>query len=129
MADIPANLKYTKDHEWVSVDGDVATIGITDFAQKSVGDIVFIDFPGEGDDFSTGDSYGAIESVKAAEDYYAPLDGQIVAVNADVQSNWAVVNQEPYGGGWLLKIKLSDASQVDSLLDASAYQEIVDSLA
>ena len=122
---IPENLKYTKDHEWVLVDGDVATIGITDFAQGELGDIVFVEIETEGETLDKEEVFGTIEAVKTVSDLYMPLSGEVVEVNAELEDNPELVNQEPYEGGWMIKIKLSDPSEVDSLLSAEDYQALI----
>src|SRR4051812_12036666 len=122
MANVPADLKYTKSHEWVRVDGDVATIGITDFAQSELGDIVYVDLPTPGRVLNSGDSFGSVESVKTVSDAYAPVSGEVVEVNQALGAQSELLNSDPYGKGWMVKIRLSDPSQADSLLDSSAYQ-------
>lgn len=126
MSNIPAELLYTKDHEWLKIhDDDTATVGITDYAQESLGDITFVEFPEEGESFASGDTFGVVESVKAASDLFMPVDAEVIEVNEDVDASPELLNQEPYAGGWLLKIKLQDPSQLDELLKADAYQGIV----
>ncbi len=122
---IPENLKYTKDHEWVLVDGDVVTIGITDFAQSELGDIVFIEIETEGETLDKEEVFGTIEAVKTVSDLYMPVSGEIIAVNPDLEDNPELVNQDPYEGGWMVKIKLSDTSEVDSLLSAEDYKTLI----
>ncbi len=122
---VPNDRKYTKEHEWVQVDGDVATIGVTDFAAGELGDIVFVEMPEIGDELNQGDTVGSIESVKAVEDLYVPVSGEVVEVNADVDATPELVNSEPFDGGWLFKIKLSDTAELDNLLDAAAYGDIL----
>lgn len=113
--------KYTEDHEWIEVDGDVATVGITDYAQNALGDVVFVELPDVGADFSTGDEVAVVESVKAASEVYAPLNGEIVAVNEALQDEPALVNTSPTENGWFFKIKLTSASEADALMDQAAY--------
>jgi glycine cleavage system H protein len=126
MSNIPADLLYTKDHEWLKVHDDgTATVGITDYAQESLGDITFVEFPQIGETFSNGDTFGVVESVKAASDLYMPVDAEVVEINEEVDAGPEVLNQDPYAAGWLIKIKLSDASQLEALLKADAYQGIV----
>lgn len=120
MSNIPSDLKYTKSHEWVRVEGDVATIGITHFAQSELGDVVFVELPAVGKTVAVGDIFGNIESVKSVSELYAPVPGEIVAVNTDLNSDSELVNNEPYGAGWIIKIKLT-ASLPEDLLDADAY--------
>jgi len=123
MSNVPAELKYTKSHEWVSVDGDVATVGITDHAQDLLGDMVFIEVPDVGANFNKGDDCAVVESVKAASDVYSPVSGEIVEVNDDLADAPESVNSDPYQS-WLFKIKLSDASELDEMLDANAYSGV-----
>ncbi len=123
MANVPADLKYTKTHEWVRVDGDVATIGITDYAQSELGDIVFVDLPTPGRALSAGDSFGSVESVKTVSDAYTPVSGEVVEVNGSLGAQSELMNTDPYGNGWMVKVRLSDPSQTGSLLDAQTYQE------
>ena len=122
---IPAELKYTKDHEWVSVDGDIATVGITDFAQGELGDVVYVEIETEGDELDEGEVFGTVEAVKTVSDLFMPVSGEVVEVNEKIESEPEVVNDDPYGEGWMIKVKLSDAAQLDSLLDASAYENEV----
>jgi glycine cleavage system H protein len=122
---IPEDLKYTKDHEWAKIDGDIATIGITDYAQSELGDIVFVELPEKGLTTSQGESFGTIEAVKAVSDLFSPLSGEVAEVNSDLADNPEKINEDPYGKGWIIKIKLSDKTEVDSLLDKSAYEELI----
>jgi glycine cleavage system H protein len=121
----PANLRYSKDHEWISVDGDTALIGITDFAQSQLGDIVFIDVATVGDTLSADEPFGSIEAVKTVSDAFMPVDGEVLEFNESLNDNPAAVNKDPYGEGWIVKVKLSDPSQVEALLDAAGYQALV----
>lgn len=121
----PANLHYSKDHEWVEVDGNRARIGITDYAQESLGDIVFVELPQVGDELATGDSFGVVESVKSASDVYAPVGGKVVAVNEALLDAPQDINADPYGKGWMIELELSDPGEVETLMDAGAYQELV----
>lgn len=123
---IPENLKYTDDHEWVKVDGDVATIGVTDFAQGQLGDVVFVEIETEGETLSKGETFGTIEAVKTVSDLFMPLDGEVVEINPNLEDAPESVNSDPYGDGWMIKVKLGDASQVDELLDAAAYKATID---
>jgi glycine cleavage system H protein len=120
---IPEDLQYTKDHEWIKIDGDVATIGITDFAQGELGDIVYVEIETEGETLNSGDVFGTVEAVKTVSDLFMPLSGEIVEINADLESNPESVNSDPYGDGWMVKIKISDGS--DGLLTADEYKEEV----
>jgi len=122
---IPENLKYTTDHEWVLVDGDVATIGVTDFAQSELGDIVYIEIETEGETLDQEEVFGSIEAVKTVSDLFMPVSGEIIEFNESLESNPESVNSDPYGDGWMIKIKLSDASEVDALMDAEAYKSHV----
>lgn len=122
---IPDNLKYTQDHEWVNLDGDTLTAGITDFAQSELGDIIFIEFPREGESFEQGEAFGTIEAVKTVADLFMPVSGEIITLNSSLEDAPESVNQDAYGTGWLVKIKPSDAGQVDALMDAKAYGELI----
>jgi glycine cleavage system H protein len=122
---IPEGLHYTKEHEWVKVDGDVATIGITEYAQGELGDIVFIEFPAAGDAAKQFDACANIEAVKAVSDLYAPVSGEVTETNTALEDNPQLVNKDPYGEGWILKIKVSDASELDNLLTPDKYKELL----
>lgn len=122
---IPGDLKYTKDHEWVKIDGDTATIGVTDFAQSELGDIVYVEVETEGETLDQEEVFGSIEAVKTVSDLFMPLSGEITSFNEELESNPEVVNSDPYGEGWMIKVKISDTSQLDSLLSAEAYKELV----
>lgn len=126
MTNIPADLRYTKDDEWVRVDGDEATIGITDYAQDALSDIVYLELPGSGDFFGVGETFGVVESVKAASDLYMPVSGDITAVNEALVDNPELVNQDPYGEAWMIKVKMSEPGQVEGLMDAEAYRAYCD---
>ena len=117
-----SDLKFTDDHEWISVDGDMATVGITEHAQEQLGDVVFVDLPSVGASVSKGGDAAVVESVKAASDVYAPLDGEIVEVNSALEDEPGLVNSDAQGKGWFMKIKISDAGQLAELMDADAYQ-------
>lgn len=119
-------IKYTEDHEWVAVDGDVGTVGITAHAQEQLGDIVFVELPDVGKAVSKGDEAGVVESVKAASEIYAPVSGEIVAVNEALTNAPATINSDPMAGGWIFKIKLSDAGELDGLMDETAYNALID---
>jgi glycine cleavage system H protein len=122
----PVDLLYTKEHEWLKIHEDgTATIGITDYAQESLGDITFVEFPDDGETYSSGDTFGVVESVKAASDLFMPVDAEVIEVNEAVDTNPELLNQDPYESGWLLKVKLQDPSQLDALLKAEAYQAII----
>ena len=120
----PTNLKYSKDHEWVKVEGNVATIGITDFAQSQLGDIVFVDIQTEGEDLEAGEVFGAIEAVKTVADGLMPVSGKVIEVNADLEGAPESVNSDPYGAGWMIKVEMSNPAEVEDLLDADAYDAI-----
>ena len=120
----PSNLKYSKDHEWVKVEGNVATIGITDFAQSQLGDIVFVDIQTEGEDLEAGEVFGAIEAVKTVADGLMPVSGKVIEVNADLEGAPESVNSDPYGAGWMIKVEMSNPAEVEELLDAEAYDAI-----
>lgn len=122
---IPGNLKYTKDHEWVKVDGDIATIGVTDFAQSELGDIVFVEVETEGETLDQEEVFGTIEAVKTVSDLFMPIAGEIIEFNTEIEANPELVNTDPYGAGWMVKVKISDASQLEDLLDAVAYTALV----
>ena len=122
---IPADLKYTKDHEWIKIDGDIATIGVTDFAQKELGDIVFVEVDTEGETLSAGDVFGTVEAVKTVSDLFMPLAGTVESFNGGLEDTPEIVNQDPYGEGWIIKIKMSDASQLEGLLSVDAYKELI----
>lgn len=118
----PTNLKYSKDHEWVKVDGNIATIGITDFAQSQLGDIVFVDIQTEGEELEAGEVFGAIEAVKTVADGLMPVSGKVIEVNAELEGAPESVNSDPYGAGWMIKVEMSNPAEYDDLLDAAAYE-------
>jgi glycine cleavage system H protein len=124
---IPQDLKYTKEHEWIKIDGDVATVGITDFAQGELGDIVYVEIETEGETLDAEEVFGTVEAVKTVSDLFMPLGGEILEFNEGLEADPEAVNRDPYGDGWMIKIKVFDASQVDGLLSADAYQELVGS--
>jgi glycine cleavage system H protein len=121
----PENLRYTKDHEWVRLEGDVAIVGITDFAQHELGDIVYVEIETVGQELNAGDVFGTVEAVKTVSDLYLPLDGSVTEINPNLNSNPELVNTDPYGEGWMVKMKLDNAADVDGLMDAAAYQSLV----
>lgn len=123
---IPKDLKYSQSHEWVRLDGDVATIGITDYAQGELGDVVFVELPELGSEVQQGEACGTIEAVKTVSDLNSPLSGEIVEVNEGVEEEPTLVNTDCYGEGWIMKIRISDKAEVDELLDAAAYEEFSD---
>ncbi len=122
---IPAGLKYTKEHEWVKVDGDVATIGITDFAQGELGDIVYVEIETVGESLATEEVFGTVEAVKTVSDLFMPISGEILEMNNALEGDPELVNSDPYGKGWMIKVKMSDPSEIDALLSASAYQDLI----
>lgn len=122
---IPQELRYTKDHEWLRVEGDEAVVGITDFAQGELGDIVFVDITGEGQELAAESVFGTVEAVKTVSDLFMPVSGTVVAVNPDLANDPAAVNGDPYGKGWMVRIRLSDNAQLDGLLSAADYAALV----
>ena len=125
MANVPANLKYSNDHEWCRVEGDVAVIGITDYAQSQLGDIVFVDVPTVGETIEANEVFGSIEAVKTVSDAFIPVGGEVVEFNDAVDADPALVNSDPYGEGWMIKVKMSAPEEVDALLSAEAYAEFI----
>ena len=121
----PENLKYSKDHEWIRVEGDVAYIGITDFAQGELGDIVFIDVDTEGEELGKDEVFGSVEAVKTVSDLYLPVSGEILEVNAGLEDAPEFVNEDPYGKGWMVKIKVSNPAELEELMDVAAYQALL----
>ena len=121
----PANLRYTNDHEWVLVEGNTATVGITDFAQHELGDIVYVDIPSVGKTLEANTIFGSVEAVKTVSDLYLPIGGTITEVNSDLNDNPQNVNSDPYGTGWIVKMTLTDPAQASGLMDAEAYQKLV----
>jgi len=124
--DFPDDLMYTEEHEWVFVEDDIATIGITDFAQSQLGDVVFVELPEVGDELESGKTFGVVESVKAASDIYAPVTGVVVEVNDDLPAEPETINNSPYEDGWLIRIKMTDPSELEDLMDSDDYQEFVE---
>ena len=125
MSNVPSELKFLPSHEWVAVDGDVATVGVSDHAQELLGDLVFVELPEVDSAVSAGDSVGVIESVKAASDTYAPISGEIVEVNSELEDSPERINDDPYGDGWMYKVKMEDAGELDNLLDADSYTDSI----
>ena len=121
----PAEYRYTKEHEWVDLDGTRAKVGITDHAQSELGDVVFVELPAVGTTVNQGDTLGTVESVKAVSDVFAPIGGKVVEVNSELESSPETINTDPHGAGWLVVIEVSDPSQIDSLLDSAAYERII----
>jgi glycine cleavage system H protein len=122
---IPSNLKYTKDHEWVSIEGDIATVGITDFAQSELGDIVYVEVETLDQTLEKDEVFGTVEAVKTVSDLFLPLAGEIIEFNENLETKPESVNTDPYGDGWMVKVKISDLSQIEDLLDANAYKELI----
>ena len=122
---VPGDLRYTKDHEWVRLEGDEALVGITDYAAHQLGDIVFVELPDAGRSLEQHGTFGVVESVKAVSDLFAPVAGEVVATNDALAGKPELVNDDPYGDGWMLRVKLADASQADGLLDAAAYEQLI----
>jgi glycine cleavage system H protein len=122
---IPSNLKYTKDHEWVSIDGEIAIVGITDFAQKELGDIVYVEVETLDQTLSKDDVFGTVEAVKTVSDLFLPLSGEIIEFNEDLESSPDTVNSDPYGKGWMVKVRYSDATEMDNLLSSEEYKALI----
>ena len=126
MSNVPSNLRYTKDHEWVKVESDgTVTVGITDYAQAALGDVTFIDLPKVGKQLESTDVFGTVESVKAASDLYSPVSGEVIAINSSLNDTPDLVNREPYEKAWMIKMKLKSAAELDKLLDSSSYQSLL----
>lgn len=123
MANIPDDLHYSKDHEWVRVEGNTAVVGITDYAQDSLGDVVYVELPKVGEEFAANESFGSVESVKAVSEVFSPVSGQISGVNETLQDEPEKVNQDPYGAGWMIRVEMSNPGEVDSLLTAAEYED------
>ena len=124
MSKILEGLKYSESHEWVKVEGNIAVVGVSDFAQKEMGDITYVDLPAEGDEVAAGEEFGALESVKAASDLYSPVSGVVVAVNGELEDTPEKVNEDAYAA-WIIKVEMSNPSEVDALMDAAAYQSFI----
>lgn len=122
---IPADLKYTQDHEWIKIDGDIAIVGITDFAQGELGDIVYVEIETEGEELDKEEVFGSVEAVKTVSDLFMPVSGEITEFNEALEASPETVNEDPYGDGWMIKIKMSDISELDGLMDADAYKSHV----
>ena len=123
--DLPDNIKYTEDHEWVDINGGIATVGITDFAQSELGDIIFVEFPDEGMTVEQKESIGTLEAVKTVADIFSPLSGEILELNEDLESNPELINEDPYKGGWILKMKVSNLEEVKTLLSNTDYEKLI----
>ena len=122
---VPANLKYTKDHEWVKLEGNIAIVGVTDFAQSELGDIVYIEVETKGENLNHEEIFGSIEAVKTVSDLFMPISGEIIEVNEELDRNPELVNTDPYGDGWMIKVAVSDASEMDRLLSADEYEQLI----
>ncbi len=122
---IPAELKYTKDHEWIKVEGDVATIGITEFAQGELGDVVYVEVETEGEELDKEEVFGSVEAVKTVSDLFMPVSGEVIEFNEELEADPETVNKDPYGNGWMIKVKMSDSSELEELLDADAYAALI----
>lgn len=122
---IPENLKYTKEHEWVSVDGDIATVGITDFAQRELGDIVYVEVDTEGEDLDKEEVFGTVEAVKTVSDLFVPIAGTVLEFNEALEDEPELINKDPYGDAWIIKLKVKDLGELDTLLDADAYKKLI----
>ena len=122
---VPPDLRYTKDHEWVRIDGDSATVGITDYAEKQLGDIVFVELPDVGKNLEQSATFGVVESVKAVSDLFAPISGEVLEANEALATSPELVNGEPYGGGWMIRIRVANQEELDGLLDAAAYDSLI----
>lgn len=125
--EVPPHLRYSKDHEWLAVEGDCATVGITDFAQRELGDIVYVELPAVGKAVAAGEALGTVESVKAVSEIYAPVSGTVIEVNTGLSGHPEAVNRDPYGEGWICRLRLANGAEVDELLDAAAYRALVGS--
>ncbi len=125
MSNVPSELKFLSSHEWVLVDGDVATVGVSDHAQELLGDLVFVELPEINSAVAAGDSVGVIESVKAASDTYAPVSGEVIEVNSELEESPERINDDPYGDGWMYRVKMEDPDEMDNLLDAEAYTDAI----
>lgn len=123
MANVPEYLKYNKDHQWIRVEGDTGTIGITDYAQQSLSDVLYVELPKIGEKFAAGESFGSVESVKAVSDIFMPVSGEVIEVNGSIQDKPERVNADPYGEAWMIRIRLNERSEIDNLLSAAEYEE------
>ncbi len=123
---LPENLKYTKEHEWVRVEENIVSVGITDFAQGELGDIVFVEIETEGEDLAKGDTFGTVEAVKTVSDLFMPVGGKVLEFNTALEDEPELINKDPYGKGWMIKIEMSDAADLDDLMDAAAYQAMLE---
>jgi len=126
MSNIPEELKYTKEHEWVKLEGDIATVGITDHAQSELGDVVFVEMPDVGTKVAQGNDFGVVESVKTVSNLYAPLSGEVTEINNGLESAPDTINKDPYNDGWIIKVKLDNVSELESILDKTAYSQLLE---
>lgn len=126
MIEIPEELKYTDEHEWAKVEEELVVIGITDYAQDALGEIVYIELPSEGDEITKGDSFGGVESTKSVSDLYAPVSGEVVEVNESLLDSPETINEDPYGDGWLIKVRIHDSDEYDELMDSEQYSEFIE---
>lgn len=126
MIEIPEDLRYTDEHEWARIEEELVVIGITDYAQDALGEIVYIELPSEGDEITKGDSFGGVESTKSVSDLYAPVSGEVVEVNESLLDSPEAINEDPYGDGWLIKVKLHDSDELDDLMDSEQYSEFIE---
>lgn len=124
--EFPQELRYSNEHEWVAVEDDVATVGITDYAQEQLGDVVYVELPAIGDEVIKDEAFGVVESIKAVSDIYAPVSGRVIGVNTDLPESPEVINEDPYGDGWMIKVKMSDIAELDDLMTAQQYEEYVE---
>ncbi|MBI9067290.1 MAG: glycine cleavage system protein GcvH [Salinivirgaceae bacterium] len=122
---VPENLKYTEDHEWIKIDGDTAIIGVTEYASQQLGDVVFVEIETEGETLAKGETFGTIEAVKTVSDLFMPVGGEVLEINPKLEETPEIVNQDPYGDGWMVKIKISDASELEALLSPEVYKETI----
>jgi len=125
MMKVPKDLKYTEEHEWIAVEGNMATVGITDYAQGELGDLVFIELPSEGVAIQQGESFGTVEAVKAVSDLFAPVSGKVVEINGALADDPEMVNKDPYGDGWMIKVEIEKTDELDALLDAEGYKTLI----
>lgn len=123
---VPAELKYTSEHEWIRIDGNIATIGITNYAQEELGDIVFVELPNVGEEFNKADTFGTIEAVKAVSDLYSPLTGKITEINAELDDSPMIINNDPFGEGWMVKIELKNVDEIEQLLSETSYKALIE---
>ncbi|MGB7292008.1 MAG: glycine cleavage system protein GcvH [Thermodesulfobacteriota bacterium] len=126
MIEIPEELKYTDEHEWAKIEDELVVIGITDYAQDALGEIVYIELPSEGDEITKGDSFGGVESTKSVSDLYAPVSGEVVEVNESLLDSPETINEDPYGDGWLIKVRIHDSDEFDELMDSEQYSEFIE---